>query len=295
MPTLQVLRRACQDALDDRLLCTVYASATFTVSLAQIASTASNLSASRYNGRWICHITSTGTGVQQRTVQKDSYVPSTGLLGIQPGWGAPPVNDQVEMTSLFPCETGGFVGETTYRNLINAALRMLVIPDRYALTISTSGSYSLPSWLREDRLVGVLEPSPISGGIPVDASWRRPRMVADAQGNVLTLDVPLLTASGSLHLDVLRPADSVIAPQATGVYTDSTVGLVNEGDQAKVETEEVVAVFLSKAYQALMNRGDNATWRPKWETQLGVARGMAHYDRSLESAQEQAVPDRMAA
>jgi hypothetical protein len=225
---------------------------------------------------------------------RGSYLPASGTVGVAPNWGAPSPNDSIEITSLFPCSTGVLAAETSYRALINAALRMLIIPDRYALTIATGGSYALPSWLREDRLVRVLEPGP-TGGIPVDASWRRPRLVADAQGNALTLDVPFLSASGVLSLDVMRPADTVIWAAGSGGYADSTVGLVNEGDEAKVEAEEVVEVFKMLAFEALMVRGDDNRWAGRWKDQVPIARAQPHFDRAQESPAARAVPEQAAA
>lgn len=311
MAYLQTLRRACADALDDMLVGTAYGVNTVsTVKMLAIASSASNLSAGKYNGKWIYHILSNGNG-QQRATIRDSLVVSTGTISVHPNWGAPSDGDQVEITGLFPCISPMMHAETNYRSLINAALRMLVVFDRYSITITAgTTSYTLPVWLREDRIVrtpvrdprtgvvqdvlAVYEPAPISTGAPVLASWRRPSLVPDAQGNTLKLDVPFITSSGSISIDVVRPADTVIAPFGTGVYADSTTGLVNDLDEAKVETPEVVEVFKMLAYEALMNRDDNATWRPRWEKQVPIARSMPHFDKSMLGAEAIAAPGQAA-
>ncbi len=280
-----------QVVLDDASYHLALAGATFnSVSAQSLASASVNLSAGRYNGKWIAHIFNSTGLIQQSQVRKDSWVPSTGTVSVEPGWVAPSALDQFELTGLFPVDNPPFVGDTSYRSLLNAALRKLLVPDRVTIAITTSQSYSLtsiPGLDRPERLLAVLEPGP-TGGVPVDAAFRRPRLVRDAQGAVLILDVPFITASGSLTLDILRPADTVIATLAGGsVFADSTSGFVNDFDQAKPDVAEIVEVGLAEAFRALMNRGEDARWRERWQTQEQIARSQPHYDRSLAPATAQ--------
>lgn len=288
MPNYVTIRRDAQAALDDLSVHSALAGATFqTVGSILLASSAANLSVDRYNGRWLYHIPASGMNQQQRQVVKGSYVASTGFVTVAPGWAAPLENEQLEMTALFPCFTPPFAAETSYARLIRRSMQRLSYRDRVTVAITTSQTYTLSAsfpWLdREERLLAVLEPG-ITGGAPVDASWRRPRLIRDGGAVSLILDVPFITASGSISLDVLRPGDTLIGVNG-GAYAESTVGLVNETDLTPLPVSEIIPVFLEEAYAVLATRANtnpSVNWAQRLKDQRPLARAVASYDWSQE-------------
>lgn len=285
-----------QDALDDGLQATALVGATqFTVPMLAVASTETNLSPARFNAYWLYHWSVGGASYQQRLIGRDSYVPSTGFVGVQPGMSIASAGDIIELTSKFPCAGPPFSGEPSYLSLGNAALRKMLVPDRITVPITTGQLYQPPTWLRPERLqrdedgrLCVLEPGP-TGGVAVNCAWRRPKLIAYGTGYLLTLDVPFENAGNLLILDVLRPADTLIAKAATGgAFVDSSIGLNLDTDQAKVEPAEWLEIFLAEAYRALANRDDSALWTPRWEAQDKIARSQPHYDRGSQAPAQEA-------
>lgn len=281
MPTWAALRHAAQNALDDGLVSYALAGATsFTVGVAAIASIESNLSPARYNASWLYHVPGSGAYYQSRLVGRDSYNPITAFVAVNPAMAVASTLDLIELTSKLPVAPGPFAGDASYLSLANIALSKMLIPGRVALPITTAHGYEVPSWLRTERLIRVREPVPM-GGFTVDCSWRRPHIVAspNSTSNFLTLDEPFIDANGSIGLDVLRPANTLIATAAGGgVFVESTVGLNLDSDQVNVDTQEWLEIFLAEAYRALANRDDSALWTPRWEAQDKIARAQPHYD-----------------
>lgn len=290
MPTTQVYRRALANALDDLAGPYAIASATAnTVVVPALINGAANTSTNFKSGTWVYVATGAGAG-QTRRVRTNGYSAASGTLTVDPVWTiTPSAGDVVELTGLFPA-TPQVGADISYLTILNAALRQITEPDRVTLAITTSQEYPLTTWAawldREERLTAVWEPGP-TGGLPVPADWRRPRLRLDAELPVLELTVPFAAAAGNLSLDVLRPADTWI--RVATVWSESTVGLAAENDEARPSIEDVVKVGLAEAYQALMSRAPGRPSGP-YEGKYAAARADAMTVRYFDSSQMKAPP-----
>ncbi len=302
MPTLLEYRLATMKVLNDGGMWPAIASTSDTVRLGLSINLTPNASVHRYDGRWLYIASGTAIG-QQRVVQTGGYNPLIGQYTVWPSWStSPAVYDDVLLTGIFPSISNpgspldtAPLTDTSYRDLINRALRHLVVPDRLTLPITTADTYSLATyaaWLdRPERLVRVREPSPVSGRDPIDASWRGPELVLDAGAPLLKLHAPFGTASGDLTLEVLRPAHTLIS----GVET--TAGLDAEDDTAIPDVESVVTATLVEAYQVLMNRTPGRPtnqWAGLYDEALASAQRLRYYDASLQRPQAPAAPQEAA-
>ena len=251
---------------------------------ALLVNSTANASTSLYVGKWIYH----DPNREQRRVTV--YAPTTGTVTVAPAWTAPAPPDQVEMTSLFP-SNNEIGSDDDYRTLINRALRRLLVPDRVALSITTGEEYATTTWPwldRPDRLVRVLEPPPV-GTRAIDSSWRGWSLTLDAQTPVLEVDVPFLTATGSITLEVLRPANTWIKTGATWAETPVSSGLLNDTDEAIPGIEDVLPVALMEAYRALVNRSPgrpNGNWSKLFADARTEARKTRYYDITSERQDE---------
>jgi hypothetical protein len=279
---LTVYRRALANALDDLGGPYAITSATAnTVVVPALINLAGNISPNAYAGRWVYVASGTGAG-QTRRVRTNGYSAPTGSWTVDPAWTiVPSAGDIVELTGLFPV-TPQVGSDNSYLTILNADLRQIVAPDRISLAITTSQEYYLlaqAAWLdREERLGAVWEPGP-TGGLPIPADWRRPRLRLDAELPVLELAVPFAAAAGILFLDVLRPADTWI--KSAGAWGESTVGLVSETDEARPSIEDVVKVGLMEAYLSLMSRAPgrpSGPYEAKYAAAKADAEGVRYFD-----------------
>lgn len=281
-------------ALDEPGVFSANASAATTLTIATLATAASDHSPNLFARNWVYVATGAAAGLV-RIIREGSFVPSTGVFNVDPGWTGPTLNDEVEITALFPAimadTTSGRVARTTsYRTLMNRGLSRLLVPDRVALAITTSRTYSTATWPwldRETRLVRVLEPSPVSGGLPFDARWRNPKLRLDGPTPTLTLDVPFTSASGDLTLEVLRPGDTLISG------AESTAGYTAAADIAIVSLNDVVAVTLLEAFAVLRQRSvarPQGSYMDRHKEQLAICRKLAYWDWTLDSEAPAAAP-----
>jgi len=281
--TLLAIMQAVARALDDEGTYPSSAATSTTATFGVLANSTSSASTRRYDGRYLLVASGTGIG-QQRRINPNTYVPSTGAVTVNAAWTINPgTNDLILMASLFPPFEGLTPGEdTSYRTLINRGLEKLLVPRRVTLSITTSDSYALTTWPwldRDARLLAVLEPSVQTGRQAVDASWRGPRMiVSGGTGNVLTLKTPFASASGSLTLETLSPVSRWING------AESSAGLVSLTDTAEVTIPDAITAILPEAYQALMAR-NNGNPTGEWARKLADARANAaalrYYDDTL--------------
>lgn len=285
MATRASYRRALAYALNDLGVYPVSSGTGTTVTIVTLADSTSDASTHRYDGRWVYLATGAGQGTQRR-VKRGGFTPSSGALTLELSWTAPSSPDEVELTGLFPCQAGG-LGSTSvspedpgYNGLVNRALSLLLVPDRVTLAITTADTYSTTTWPwldRPERLVRVLEPAPVAGGAPVDASWRGPQLVVDGPAPFLQLNAPFSTATGTLTLDVLRPADTLISG------AESTTGFTAEGQTAIASVNDVREIGLLEAYRALRHRGGVgvSAWEKAFEQQQQRVEGLLYFDGSM--------------
>lgn len=283
------------DALDEPGVFALNSGTVSTAVFTTLSTAATNHSPNRFARNWLWVPSGTAAG-QVRIVREDSFLPATGGVSLDPGWTVPNAGDEVEITALFPAVMADLatarVGRTTdYRTILNRALSRLLVPDRVTLAITTSRTYSLSTWAywldREERLVRVLEPSPVTGGLEFDARWRNPRLRLDGPTPTLTLDAPFATASGNLILEVLRPAHTFISA------AESTTGYSTETDTAIPDQDSILTVGLWEAYRALRQRGatrPNGSYADLAEAQLEECRKLRFWDFSRDTQQASAQP-----
>lgn len=296
--TLLALYRALGHELNDLAMYPASAGAATTVTLAMLVNATVGASTERYNGRNVyCN-------AQQRVVRTSGYAPSTGVLTVFPSWVTPPTAaQQVILTSMFPViqnnDDSGFdqsqSDDLSYRTIINRALALLALPDRVRLTITRDYAYSTTTWPwldRPERLRRILEPG-VRGDRPVDASWRGWDLVLDANTPIIEFDVPFEAATGTLTLEVSRPANTWIATGGVWAETAPSSGLVNDTDQTLAEIEDVLPAAKMIAYEALLRRAEGRPPGPllkAYETARADAEAGRYWDRSQQSPQQPQAP-----
>lgn len=295
--TLLQYRQALARALDDLEPHVVLSATTFTVTINALITSTTGASSGRYNGAYIYIASGSGAG-RQRVVKENSYVPSTGTLTTHNSSGfdvTMAAGDQVEITRLFPAyaeatSTSSLGSDTDYRSLVNRALSYLLVPDQISVTtVADQQEYSLSTyaaWLdRPERLLAVLDP-PRATGWPAKRTWRRWELTLDGPSPALTfLDRAYPTSGATFELDVLRPANTLISG------AESSIGLTSDSATAVPAVNDVVTVGLMLAYEALMNRSPgrpNGDFLTRWKNQIEIARRLRNYDRTQETAAQQA-------
>lgn len=199
----------------------------------------------------------------------------------------------VELSPKMPPvhESSARVGAAPYFSLqgaLNLALRHLLTDDDTGVTlalVSGQRDYSLATWPwldREERIVDVRVLDVMGTSyVPTSKRWElRPN---GRGGATLHFVEPYRFPSGSYtaRLVVRRPADTTI--EVGGSWGDSTVGLVNESDEAPVELDQLIPVALAAALRSLRDRSTGAIqarYDERYQQQLAVARGVHNYDHS---------------
>lgn len=170
---------------------------------------------------------------------------------------------------------------------LNRALRTLRIPDRISISgVSNQYRYDLSAypWLtHQAQLAGTWDYEAISGMDPWGLPGRS-RLRFDAQTQYLILDTPVPTGQ-TFYIDVYRPAYSWIKVSST--WANSTVGLVNESDEAAVDVNIltlVAAYFAAEALALKDPRGQEAFWLAKQQEYAQTARPFLEWGQAgLES------------
>lgn len=272
--TLQAARRALARSFDDLGVYALASSTTSAGTSAALVNATANASSNRFDGAYVYAV---GTA-EQRRVRTGGYNAGTGTLTIAPNWASPAATTEIEVTRLLPVKAEVPGEEQSWSECVRRAAAKLLVPDRVAVAIAASESIPLAAypWLdRPERLLRVLEPPP-TGTRPVDASWRNPGLAWSAGAPSLELDAPFDVALGSLTLEVLRPADTLIG----GVETAPGTGPTTDSQTVPAGIEELVVLGTLEACTALQRRNPG---RPgAWEAQEKAAReraeAMYHFD-----------------
>lgn len=278
MPTLTALWQVLADKLDDRESVTLSGGSTTTaVSLALVTADA-GVTSNRYAGRWFFNQT------KNTQAKVASYVPGTGTTTNAPAVTANASTDVGHLTSLFPVlhDVGA---ETDYRTLINRALGRMFREREVSQAVTTAATYAQTTrpWLdRQERLLGVREPAPVAGHVNIDSGWREWTLVPGTPTSSLEVK-DLFTTSGTVVLDTISPASSYIA--VSSAWAESTVGLVNQTDEAEPSVEEFLPFGLVEALTVLIARSPG---RPnaEWLTLLAQAEADVKVSRWRDRTQE---------
>lgn len=227
-----------------------------------------------------------------RRIKRDGLDAAAGILTVDGIFGTPVSAGMVfELSSKLPParEPVANIGEATWLGLneaANLALRHILVPDdalELAL-VTNQRDYSLSTWSwldREDRLVDVRQLDALGTTyVPTPHTWE---FREGARGSTLRLLQPFRFSSGaySVKLDVLRPADTLI--KVGGTWGDSTVGLVNESDEAGADLNQIIPVALAFCYRALRDRSRGLsanTYATLYERQVREARRVRNYDHT---------------
>lgn len=220
---------------------------------------------SRYGSAWV-YGTSDGSddtlaGVQ-RQIRQRGLDASTGTLTVTRPFASVPASGSAwEIYFRIPAIREESSGRDGYRELINEALRLMVVPDRinvsgvtsqtqYALNVSTY------PWLREPgRIVNVWRPTPNPNDMErIDPqAWR---LIPD--GERLILQLPgTYTTGDTFKLEVQRPANSRLLQSGTWQDQSSlTAGLSADADEAIPSINDVVAVARELCFWELSRNAD---------------------------------------
>ena len=296
MPTLQQYRRRC--LMDGRIGRFITASTSSTPSDGStiVADTLadSEKPANAFDGWYIYGLESPILG-QQRRVAKGTFVNSTGQLTMSRNWSTP-VSSGTDLELLTPLPAVSQDGSPGWRELINEALKTCWFLDRLSIAGVTSQLvYSLTSyaWLTRRDQIGPLYGPITSASDEIPLRWSgAARLRLDADTPKLELATPVETGQ-TFFLDVLRPADTWI--KVSGTWGDSTVGLVNESDEALPDESLVACVATAYAARALANLADpteRKVWEALYSDRLKAAAVLKHHllprlDRSASFEGEQ--------
>lgn len=285
MATLSDILYGVGNALDDLARYAVSSATSSTVTLSSWIDTTPNASPNQHAHQYVYVETGAVLGLQRR-IKPGSWT-SSGQVGVTPTWTTPAPGDSVLVTGLFPV-IGGDVGpeDSSYRAHANAGLGRLRIRDTIGVPIATSHSLSLATWRRwltgPEYLGSMREPSITGLGPPMDAGWRGIRAVFDAELPRLELNAPFATASGSLLVDVLRPANTWRG--RGGVWSEIADGqaLVVPSDEVNVSVEDAVTVTKVEMLHALAFRNAGQPSIPRafdrYQEALAEARQLEFYD-----------------
>lgn len=235
----------------------------------------------------------TATSPRQRRVAASGLTIASGTVTFESTFGSQiGISTVFEWSPLLPLITAPATGETpSIEDALYEALRHLAFPDEISPSIATTADISLATWAawldRSDRLLAVLEPAPVASLAPIDASYRfeghTARLLLDGETPKLRLNVLYPTATGSLTLQVLRPADTWFRVSGTWTETAPGTALAAETDEVRPDLRhcrEAGLVFCYQALAASREGARRAEYQAKYEQQLAIARDLPFWDHS---------------
>jgi hypothetical protein len=217
----------------------------------------------RYTGGWIIGTTDGSVDTlagEQRRFGQTPLDSSTGTLYTTRVFsGTPASGSGWDIYFKIPAIRDESTLRDGYRELINEALREMVVPDRISITgVTGQTKYTLDTtthpWLREDgRIVGIWRPTPQADTLETmdTQDWE---IFQDAEN--LILQIPSAYSTGdTFKLAVLRPANSRLKVSGTWANQSSLMaGLSSAADEAIPAIPDVVLVARELAYAEMMRR-----------------------------------------
>lgn len=246
--SLQNYRRALARRLQSLSVVTTTAEGSTSALIA--SALAGGLENNRYAQAWVLPVDGPNAGVLRR-VGNQALNTSTGQLSVSVPWGTVmPAATEIEIHRLLPPDDHD--GWTGLRSILNQALSECWTFQRLPLTgVADQGTYDLSAygdWLEPDAI------HELFGEVQAGALYATPHggFGPYRDANTLNLDIaPTLEAGDTAKLAVFRPLDTYI--KVAGTWGDSTVGLVNDTDEALINPEALTEVALAVAYEHLAN------------------------------------------
>lgn len=224
---------------------------------------ADEIADSAYSQAWVYCASSAGApsaanvGVQRRA-RKVAINGTTGALTLTAEFpGTPQAGDVFEVTKRMPAIR--YQGHAGLREAINAGLATWNIVDLISMTgVANQYAYALaalPFMGDEARVLGALDPPLYTGANPA-ASWRSITLRHDFEAPYIEISSPYNTGE-AWQLRVYRAANTRIYNGSA--WVDSTTGLVDEDDAARVEPNVIRLLGLWKAYEFLTKEAGSAS------------------------------------
>lgn len=249
------------------------------------------ISTDRYKHSWVLPVSGGSAGELRRVQIEDALNLTTGELTVAPPFSASLVSGvEIEITRLLPpVDDDGWTGA---RTCLNDALREMWTTDRLPITgVNGQPSYSLSTyeeWL-DPQAVLELRAQALD---PTLNSFPPGNFDTVRDADSLTLQIhPTLAAGDASTLEVFRPLDTWI--KVGGAWAASTVGYVNDSDEALVNPDLLTVVGLAHAYNALASgpdgsRYDDLAKRQRMVANLAKEMHLDHRQRRLRSHQTSA-------
>jgi hypothetical protein len=236
--------------------------------------------ANRHHHVWVMPVSGAAVGQLSRVQIESALNLNTGELTVSPPFSAQIASGvDVELHRLLPpVDDDGWTGLLT---CINNALREMWTTDRLSITgVAGQPSYSLSAyeeWLDPEAILELRRQALDTTLNPFPAGTFSPVRDADS----LTVQIaPTLATGDASTLEVFRPLDTWI--KVGGVWAASTVGMVNDSDEALINPDLLVAVALAHVYAALAAGPDGSRYDDrarKQRMQANVLKEM-HLDHS---------------
>lgn len=226
---------------------------------------------SRHEGAYMYAASGLNLGEQRRVI-KDGYIPSSGSLTAHRAWpNLMRANDQVEIWYRVPRIADNSTGVQGLREMINRALAHCYRIRRITFTADTDNAthYDLSQypWLTQDDQIGPVY-GPVSDAAQNPAVWPGGAWIRQDAANP-QLEIGQSFAVGeTFSLDVAQPADTYI--RSGGEWGDSTVGLIDDDDEALIEPKLLIQVALAFAFEVLagtVNMEERTSWIERAEYQ----------------------------
>lgn len=238
----------------------------------------SDFEANFLDGTWILTTSSasgTPTSGTVRRVKTGGLAPATGTVTMTRTFGTSAISSGFTFDIYGVLPPTDQLGRRGILSCINLALRECWILDYLSITgVANQYQYPLSTsypWLTsEDQVIDVWVRRPSYSRDQMTPEWR---FISDADSPQLEFKVPF-TTSDTLKPYVYRPLDTWISVHGGG-FAESTVGLVNDDDQALLSLDGMKAVGLYYCYESLAMIGD-ASERASWQALASRQRILAN-------------------
>lgn len=264
MPTLTTYRRDAAEALGLLDVVTTTLAPTGEAAEEQvIAAVFGDASAQTlYENAWVYPTTGAQAGAQRR-VRTGGLSPGTETLWVTRGWDAPlAAGTTCELLQLIPAVAA--LGRSGWREIVNSVLRDTPTIRRHPITAQAGTvRYVVPIWLEaEDQAIGIYGPEASTEAGILSSNLKSIRY----DGEQVELELWSGYAVGSVFsLAAYQPTASRI--KSAGVWAESTVGLVEDDDEALAPRTLVRALSLVRAAELELQRPD-PRYKGLWERAL---------------------------